>query len=187
MESIIGSKTVKESYIKELFSKWCEELTKLSEIAKTQPQARCRHKFSYFMRTINYISHFMYPVKRIIKEKLIPALFDGFPISEEFRKLLALPCKSGGTGIIAPTENANKECNNSMELAGQLINSIKQQENRYTASEENIKSFRSSIKKKRKYKHLNILTLLREVQQIQKIERYWPRTRQFKVASSITY
>ena len=180
MESIIGSKTVKESYIKELVSKWCEELTKLSEIAKTQPQAayaaltsRYRHKFSYFMQKINYISHFMSPVERIIKEKLIPALFGGFPISKEFRKLLALPYKSGGTGITAPTKNANKECNNSMELAGQLIN---------------IKSFRSSIKKKRKDKHLNILTLLRTiVQQIQKIERYWPRTRQFKLASSITY
>ena len=35
----MGSKTFKESYIKELVSKWCEELTKLSEIAKTQPQA----------------------------------------------------------------------------------------------------------------------------------------------------
>ena len=104
----------------------------------------------------------MSPVERIIKEKLIPALFGGFPISKEFRKLLALPCKSGGTGIIAPTKNANKECNNSMELAGQLINSIKQQENRYTVSEGNIKSFRSSIKKKRKDKYLNILTLLRE-------------------------
>ena len=37
--SVIGNKTFKESYIKELDSKWCEELTRLSEIAKTQPQA----------------------------------------------------------------------------------------------------------------------------------------------------
>ena len=56
LESIIGSKTVKESYIKELVSKWCEELTKLSEIAKTQPQAAYaaftsgyKHKLSHFM------------------------------------------------------------------------------------------------------------------------------------------
>ena len=68
----------------------------------------------------------MSPVEKIIKEKLIPALFDGFPISEEFRKLLALPCKLGEMGIIDPTENANYEYNISRELTGQLINSFKQ-------------------------------------------------------------
>ena len=56
LRSVIGSKTFKESYIKELVSKWCEELTKLSEIAKTQPQAAYaaftsgyKHKLSHFM------------------------------------------------------------------------------------------------------------------------------------------
>ena len=32
---VIRSKTFKENYIKQLVSKWCDELTKLSEIAKT--------------------------------------------------------------------------------------------------------------------------------------------------------
>ena len=135
----------------------------------TQPRAAYaaftsvyKHKFSYFMRTINCISYFMSQVEKIIKEKLIPALFDGFSIQEEFRKLLALPCKLGGIGIIDPTENANNENNNSRELKGQLTNSIKQQEHGYTVSDENIKNCKSSIKKKRKDKNLNILTSLRE-------------------------
>ena len=55
----------------------------------------------------------MSPVEKIIKEKLILAFFDGFPISEEFRKLLALPCKLGGKDTIDPTKNANDEYNNS--------------------------------------------------------------------------
>ena len=67
----------------------------------------------------------MYLIEKIIKEKLILALFDGFPISEEFRKLLALPCKLGGMSIADPTENANDEYNNSRGLASQLTNSIK--------------------------------------------------------------
>ena len=82
LRSVIGSKTFKESYIKELVSKWWEELTKLSEIAKNQPQAAYaaftsgyKHKFSYFMRAINGINHFMSPVEKIIKDKLIPPLF----------------------------------------------------------------------------------------------------------------
>ena len=80
-------------------------------------------------------------------------MFDGFPMSEEFWKLLALLCKLGGVGVIDSTENADKY-NNSRELTGQLTNSIKQQEHRYTVSDENIKSCKSSIKKKHKDKTL---------------------------------
>ena len=36
---------------------------------------------------------------------------DGFPIPEEFRKLLVLPFKLGGMSIINPTENVNDELN----------------------------------------------------------------------------
>ena len=64
-------------------------------------------------------------------------------------------------GIIDPTENANDKYSNSRELTSQLTNSVKQQEIRYTVSHENIKSCKSSIKKKRKDEN-NILTSLRE-------------------------
>ena len=54
--SVVGSRTFKERYIRELVSKWCEELIKLSEMAKTQPQAAYaaftsgyKNKFSHFM------------------------------------------------------------------------------------------------------------------------------------------
>ena len=66
----------------------------------------------------------MHPVEKIIREKLIPALFDGFPILEKIKKLLVLSCKLGGMGIIDPTEDPNKEYNNSTELTSQLTNSI---------------------------------------------------------------
>ena len=87
----------------------------------------------------------------------------GFPISEEFRKLLAHPCKLGGMGMIDPITNADDEYNNSKELASQLTILIKQQEHhRYTVTDENIKICKSSSKKKRMDKHLNILNSLRE-------------------------
>ena len=88
-------------------------------MAKTQPQAtyaaftsEYKNKFSHFMWTINCISYFMSLIEKVTKEKLILALFDGFSISEEFRKLLALPCKLGGMGIIDPSKNANDEYRN---------------------------------------------------------------------------
>ena len=59
------------------------------------------------------------------KDKLTPELFDGFPILEEFRKILALTCKHREMGIIDPAENANNEYKNSRKLVSQLTNSIK--------------------------------------------------------------
>ena len=91
------------------------ELANVSEIAKTEPQvayvaltSENKHKFSYFIWTMNCISNFMYFVEKKIREKLTPALFDGFPISGKIKKLLALPCKLGGMGMIDTTKNANK-------------------------------------------------------------------------------
>ena len=51
----------------------------------------------------------MYQVVKIIKELLIPAFFDGFPISG---RLLAFPFTLGGMGITDPTKNANDEYKN---------------------------------------------------------------------------
>ena len=65
-------------------------------------------------------------------------------------------------GIIDPTKNANDVYSNSRELTSHLTNSIKQQEHCYTVSDENIKSCKSPTKKKRKNKHVNILTSLRK-------------------------
>ena len=83
-------------------------------------------------------------------------MFDGFPISDEFSKLLVLPCKLEEIPKIDPTKNANDEFNNQRELTSQLTSSVKQ-ECRETVSEENIKNYKCTIKKKRMDKHRNIL------------------------------
>ena len=101
----------KGSYVFYLNSKWCHKLTQLSEIAKTEPQdgygaftSVYRHMFPFLVRTIKNISKFLSPVEKIVREELIPALLDGFQISDELRKLLALPFKLGQMEIIDPTE-----------------------------------------------------------------------------------
>ena len=106
-----------------MITHWCEELIELSLIAKTNPQAPYsaftlgyKHKFTFFMRTIENIENFMLPLDKVIKQELIPALFNYFQISEELRSLIALPCKLGGMGIINPIDIANEEYVNSSEL-----------------------------------------------------------------------
>ena len=101
----------------------------------------------------------MLPLDKVIKQKLILALFNDFQISEELRSLIAFPCKLGGMGIINPTEIANEEYVNSRELIKKLTNLIMQQEHSYTVSEDEIKKIRSKIQKKQieNKKELSIL------------------------------
>ena len=87
-------------------------------------------------------------------------------------------------GIVDPTEDFNDEYNNWRELTCQLTNFIKQQEHHYTVSDENIKNWESSIKKKHQDKYLNVLTSLQEQMSS---KRYCTRTRQVKLAYFITY
>ena len=87
--SVIGSKQFSENYISSLITQWCEELTELSLIAWTHPQAAYsaftsgyKHKFTFFMRTIENVENFMLPLDKVIKQKLIPALFNDFQIQK---------------------------------------------------------------------------------------------------------
>ena len=72
----------------------------------------------------NYWKHWKLPLPldKVVKQKLIPALFNDFQISEELRSLIALPRKLGGMGIISPIEIANEEYVNSRELTKKLTN-----------------------------------------------------------------
>ena len=89
-------------------------------------------------------------------EKLITALFNDFPIFAELRKLLAIPCKLGWTGIEDPTENANDQENNSINKLYQTARASLQ------FLQKKMKNFKSSMKKKRMERHHNIPNSLRE-------------------------
>ena len=108
-------------------------------------------------RTIENIENFVLPLDKVIKQKLIPALFNDFEISEELRSLIALPCKLDGFGIINPIKIANEEYVNSGELTKNLTNLIKKQEHSYTD-----KKIRLKIQKKRMEKQQRNLSSLRD-------------------------
>ena len=144
--SIIGSKQFSESYFSSLITQWCEEISELSLITKTHPQtaysafrSAYKHKFTFFTRTIENIENFILHLDKVIKQKLIPAGFDDFQMSEELRILIANPCKLDDMGIIRPLEIANEEYVNSRELVKILANLIIQQEHSYPVSEDEIK------------------------------------------------
>ena len=107
------------------------------------------------MRTIENIGKFMLPLDKVIKQKLKPALFNDFRISEELRSLIALPCKLSSMGITNPIKVASEEYVNSRELTKKLTNLIIQLEHSYTVSEDEMKNIRSEIQKKRMEKQQN--------------------------------
>ena len=69
------------------------------------------------MRTIENIENIRLPLDKVIKQKLIPALFNDFQILKELRSLIALPCKLCGMYIIIPIGIANEEYVNLRKLA----------------------------------------------------------------------
>ena len=98
------------------------------------------------MRTIKNIGNIMLPLDNVIKQRLIPALFNDFQISKELRILIALSCKLSGMDIMIPIEIANEEYVNSRELTKKLTSLIMQQEHSYTVSEDEIKKIKSKRK-----------------------------------------
>ena len=104
--SVLGTQSFKEEYCSDLCSKWMNELQKLSEFAKSEPQAAyaayChgyKSKFTYFMRTIEGLENYMEPIEQLITNKFLPLLVDDVSVSDNERLIYSLPTKDGGLGI----------------------------------------------------------------------------------------
>ena len=88
---------------------WVQEVSRLTEIAATQPQAAysvfvhgLKHKWTFLSRVMSDVDAAMAPVEAAVVDGLIPAL-SGRPVSLVERELLALPCRHGGMGLTKPT------------------------------------------------------------------------------------
>lgn len=126
----LGSHNHKENYISEKVSEWCQNITRLSDIAKSQPHAAYaafihgeQHKYTYFMRTIGGISNFLEPLDEVINNLFIPALF-GRELDEAERKVLELPIKEGGLGLRNISSRADLAYEASKEITQPLTNQI---------------------------------------------------------------
>ena len=125
--AVVGSEVFKERYLEEKVESWMNEITLLSDIAVTQPQAAysCftsgyQHKLTYFMRTIPGCEQQLARVDELIRHKFIPALTGGHIINDHERQLLALPPRLGGLGIKIFSQVANKEYENSKSVTVDL-------------------------------------------------------------------
>jgi hypothetical protein len=126
----IGTKEFREKYVSAKVAKWAKDIKELSEIAKEEPQAALSaftkalcHRWTFVQRTIPDIKELFVPMEKCIREHFIPAVI-GRNVSDIHRRLLALPVRLGGLGIINPVEAADKEYQTSIKVTEDLVDLI---------------------------------------------------------------
>ena len=132
--AVVGNADFKKKYVQNKIEKWTQDIHQLSEIAVNEPQlalcaftkAMCM-RWSFVQRTISNISHLFQPLEEVIRERFIPAVV-GRKVSDVERRMLALPVRFGGIGILNPTETADMEFDISVKITSELKEIIYNQE-----------------------------------------------------------
>jgi len=154
----IGSIDHRHEFVTGLVDKWVQQIEMLSKIALYEPHAAyiaftscLRHRYSFYLRTIPSIGPILQPLENAIRTKLIPALTEGRDVSDDERRLLSLPPRLGGMGLIMPTEMADQEFEFSKRATVDLTNAIIDQTRELPPDlERKSKEAKSGIRKDRK-------------------------------------
>ena len=163
--SPIGVSSFKEAQMMKTVNGWVKEVTKLSLVAASQPQAAysafthgLSSKWMYLMRTTEGIDELLQPLEDAIRHKFLPALTGRSVLSDIERRVMALPVRMGGMGIITPTSEAKKQFENSKQISQPLVNEILKQTSSYNDEiEQKQRQEKSRVKQKRRKMHMNEL------------------------------
>ena len=129
----------------------------MSKIAAVEPQAAyCafvggfKHKVTYTFRTVpdirKHLEKLNQAVDTIFTQTHIPTLTDGHFCNEMERKLLSLPVKYGGMGIVIFCDIAEDEYNNSRAVTASLIKLQLEQNTVCSVNREEIKMLKTNTK-----------------------------------------
>ena len=130
----LGSRSFLEEYFGEKVDEWVNEVTKLADFAKSQPQAcyaaftfGLRYRWTHFLRTLPDIAELLEPLERAIKGVLIPAVTDHIVTKVE-RHLLGLPVRKGDLGFTDPLVTSSSEYEATIKVTNPLVRRIVEQE-----------------------------------------------------------
>ena len=111
----------------------------------SQPQAAyaafsfgIRHKWTYFLRTIPEIEDLLQPLEEVILSVLIPTLLN-LTISNQDRRILQLPVRLGGLGIVNPSTEAKSNYQYSKHITRPLTEYIIEQKHELPDEAETLK------------------------------------------------
>ena len=150
----MGSRSYLEEYVGNKVESWVQEILKLSEFAMSQPQATyaafsfgVRHKWTYFLQTIPNIEDLLQPLEEAIRPVLIPTLLNR-TISNQDRRILELPVRLGGLGIVNPSTEAKSNYQYSKRITLPLTEHIIEQKHELPDEAETLKVKKQVVKDK---------------------------------------
>jgi len=78
-------------------------------------------RWNFLMQTVPNIEELLHLLEDAICHKFLPAITEKQALNDTERDLLSLPAKSGGLGIIKPTNTASKEFGASKKVTESLV------------------------------------------------------------------
>ena len=150
----ISSRDFLEEYIREKVEEWVAQVTRLAELATTQPQSSyaavvfgLRHRWTHFFRTLPDIAPFLKPLGRAVADLLVLSITEHVTTQEE-RDLLELPVRLGGLGLVNPIRTASQEYDASVKITGPLVRQIVEQAHELP-DETKIKTLQTSARREK--------------------------------------
>ena len=104
---------------------WCDELSVLTDIARSQPYAVFSsyvHGFaSKWTFSLSNHSHLFNSLDYFINTTFLPVLTEQPQCNDILREFLSLPIRDGGLGIVEPSKVANSHYANSLVITTPLV------------------------------------------------------------------
>jgi len=114
------------------------KIEKLSEIATFQPQAAYAAfthsltiRWNFLMQTVPDIKELLHPFEAAIRYQFLPAITEKQALNDMERDLISLPARSGGLGIMNPTNTASQQFGVFKKVTELLVSVIHQQSYSY--------------------------------------------------------
>ena len=137
-------------------SEWVKQLETPTKFACTEPHAAfssfihgLRHRYTYFMRTVPGISHLLNPLDDAI-DTFIKMFMQGYTFNRTELVLFLLPAKSGGMGLIIPSEICQEEYENSLAITKETTNKVMCNEIQFQDNRVSTAKIKSDIKNRKK-------------------------------------
>jgi hypothetical protein len=174
--AVLGTEAFRENYVNSRVQEWVDELSILSDIAKTEPHSAYsaytfgfKSKYNYLMRTVPNISHLLGPLDNAV-DNLISILLQGSEFDRVQRSLFALPVKLGGLGMPIPSEVADSQYASSRLITRQLVAQIVSQSHENTVDPDLLKTDKAMVRKNKLIdQKARIESLLPSLSQSQKL------------------
>jgi hypothetical protein len=130
----VGNMESRLAHIATKVSRWQADIIELGKIAQCEPHAAhaafvhgLRHCWTYTQRTMVNIDSQMQPLEDTIRQQFIPSLL-GRTVSNEERRMLALPGRFGGAALDNPAKSSQIKYEDSKIISSDLVERIIQQD-----------------------------------------------------------